>query len=410
VTATGISLPDAPPAAAAAPARPWRPTVTVGLTYWVLANAFLTSVQFVAWAVNRPGAAGCRWDHATHGTWSGLIYNQIRWDACDYAQLAMSGYPSDPHQAALYTAWPPVFPLAIRGLGYLTPGGVPVAGLVLSKLAALALLIVLARFVATELDDRLVRPTLLALIAFPTAFFLLTGYSESLYLLLCVGALYLARRGRWWWAGLLGGLASGTRVVGVFLVLALAYEYLRQRDFSWRRIRLDVVSLGLVPAGLGLYALFLWRTYGDPMLFMKAQAQWERQWALPWSGLKRALVNSHPGASPQLAFRNLFDVAVVLAILALLALAVVGPWRLPRDQTYLVIFGAMPFVSALLQPELVDAEPLASMTRFTIAAVPAFLVLAAMLRHRLAMHAYLYIALPLQAGLVLLYLAGEWVA
>ena len=61
-----------------------------------------------------------------------------------------------------------------------------------------------------------------ALLAFfPAAVFFGAPYSESLFLLLAVGAFYAARTGRWAWAGACAGLASGTRSAGLLLLLIL---------------------------------------------------------------------------------------------------------------------------------------------------------------------------------------------
>ena len=85
---------------------------------------------------------------------------------------------------------------------------------------------------------------------FPTGFFLVGGYPHGLFLLLAVGSMYAMRRRRWWLAGLLAALAGATRQVGVLLAAPFAYEYLRQCGFNPRRIRADVLSIALVPAGL----------------------------------------------------------------------------------------------------------------------------------------------------------------
>jgi len=65
------------------------------------------------------------------------------------------------------------------------------------------------------------------LIAFcPTAFFFSAVYTEGLYLLLSVGCILLARRGRWLWAGVLGGLAAASRNSGVVLLVPFLLLFL----------------------------------------------------------------------------------------------------------------------------------------------------------------------------------------
>ena len=63
--------------------------------------------------------------------------------------------------------------------------------------------------------------TLLLLAVFPTAVFFGAPYSESVFLLLAVGAFYAARTDRWAWAGTCAAAAAATRSAGVLLMLPL---------------------------------------------------------------------------------------------------------------------------------------------------------------------------------------------
>src|ERR687896_413384 len=63
-------------------------------------------------------------------------------------------------------------------------------------------------------------------------------YSESLFLLLAVGAFYAARTGRWAWAGAAAAGAAATRSAGVLLLLPLAMLWWssrprKARDAAW---------------------------------------------------------------------------------------------------------------------------------------------------------------------------------
>ncbi len=83
-------------------------------------------------------------------------------------------------------------------------------------------------------------------------------YAEGPFMLLAVASFLLARRGQWAGAALLAGLASGVRITGVFLAVALAVEYLHQRGWQWRRIGPDATWLLLAPLGLLAYMGYLW--------------------------------------------------------------------------------------------------------------------------------------------------------
>ncbi|MDI6811050.1 MAG: hypothetical protein QMD80_05165, partial [archaeon] len=50
---------------------------------------------------------------------------------------------------------------------------------------------------------------------FPTSYFLIAGYTESLFLFLTIGCFYYVRKGNWLPAGVMGMLASATRITGL---------------------------------------------------------------------------------------------------------------------------------------------------------------------------------------------------
>ena len=95
---------------------------------------------------------------------------------------------------------------------------------------------------------------------FPTSFFLLAPYSESLFLFLVLFALWAARRGKWELAGLAGIGASATRNIGVLLVLPLLTEAFHR--FRERRKTSELargVTWSLVAAGGAVAYLAFWQ-------------------------------------------------------------------------------------------------------------------------------------------------------
>src|SRR2546428_6053929 len=74
---------------------------------------------------------------------------------------------------------------------------------------------------------------------FPTAYFLLVGYTEAVFCALAFGSVLAARRRRWLPAGMLGGLAAAARLTGLallpFLLIAL-YAGRRGVPSGWRAL------------------------------------------------------------------------------------------------------------------------------------------------------------------------------
>jgi hypothetical protein len=122
------------------------------------------------------------------------------------------------------------------------------------------------------------------LLIFPTALFGSAIYSESLFLLLAVGALYLARKGYWESAAMLGFLAALTRLVGILVAPMLLVEWWMQRRHREPDARPPLWALA-VPAAVALgtvaYMFYLWRLFGNPFAFAQASSAWGREPTLP---------------------------------------------------------------------------------------------------------------------------------
>jgi Gpi18-like mannosyltransferase len=63
-----------------------------------------------------------------------------------------------------------------------------------------------------------------------TAYFLVLGYTESLFLALSLASFYFARKGKWLTCGSLAALGAATRVNGIVLLPALIVEAFLNKD------------------------------------------------------------------------------------------------------------------------------------------------------------------------------------
>jgi hypothetical protein len=372
--------------------------VVFGLSVWFAALLMYALVTAVSWLpFGDPPALG------------DVVERWHRWDTTWYVIIADSGY----HYDSRATAFFPLYPMLVRGVHHVIPGTTTLeAALVVSVLACLAALIMVHRLTAEILGGELARRTTFYLIAFPTGFYLAAAYNESLFIALSVASLYCMRRRHWWMAGLLGGFASATRLVGVVLAAAFVYEYLRQCGFRPRRIRLDLLAVALVPAGLIAYAIYCWRAFGDPLYFQKAQTNWFRSdYKAPWTTIAeviRLIVNTQPVLGPT-SVRNIINLTTALAVLALLLLALDSRWGIGPDQAYLVIFSAVDIVLPLLNPIQAD-YPLSSMWRFALECTPVFMVLAKMGRNAHFDRAFTMVALAVQGVMILTFVQNQFVA
>jgi hypothetical protein len=197
------------------------------------------------------------------------------WDARHLVTIGEHGYfsvASDAHATAFF----PLFPLLVAAL--LVVGVHPVAaGLVVSALASFVAGAYLFRLAEEEVGEGAGRRALVYLMVFPTAVFLVAPYSEAVFLAGAIAAFYYARRQRWILVGVPAAVAMGARFAGVFVLVGLAVEFLRQRDLSAARVGRAVLALTIGAVPLVAYSIYLAQTTGDPFHFVEAQrAGWGR--------------------------------------------------------------------------------------------------------------------------------------
>lgn len=203
-----------------------------------------------------------------------------RWDSGFYVSIAEEGYRivGDPFPSVPFF---PLLPLAMRALGALLGDVVP-AGILVSNLCLLGAGLLIFRLIEERSGADAAERAVWYLMVFPTSLFGSAVYAESLFLLVATGTLYLARRGAWESAALLGYLTALTRFVGLLLAPVLLLEWWMQRRRNEGRPPVwGLVAPLAVAAGCGSYMLYLGRRFGDPLAFVHASAAWGRQPSAP---------------------------------------------------------------------------------------------------------------------------------
>ncbi len=225
------------------------------------------AVLFFAWlTLNQSGGFGAFLTHF----WQ--RFTQAG-DSPHYLFIAQNGYvPSG--EDAKWIVFYPLYPLCIRLMSLLAGGNFELAGLLVSQLCWGGCGVVALSLAGHWLPRTRAVWAVGFLAVYPFAFFSMGVYTESLFLLLCLGCMRLALTGRWGWAGLLGGLAALCRTQGMVLLLPVLWLWLRARKNS----RQGPKSLGLllIPAGWGGYLACNRLLFGDWFAFLEFQA------APPW--------------------------------------------------------------------------------------------------------------------------------
>jgi len=210
-----------------------------------------------------------------------------RWDSVYYLELAQDGY-----SRPFLTVWPPLYSWLIRIVS-LTGIEPMVSGIIVSNLCAILTLALLYR-VSEEVSEGTGSSAVNFLVLFPTAFFLVAVYSESLYLVFTIASLWMAHQKRSMWAGLWAVLAVMTRLQGVILAVPLLYEGFVQ--YSKIQAGLDQKSriLSIVKSCLpalspiitaGVYVAYIRFGIGMPWPWQTLASAWGQHTGWPWEGV-----------------------------------------------------------------------------------------------------------------------------
>lgn len=312
-----------------------------------------------------------------------------RWDTLHYQAIAERGYEA--FQGALFS--PPLFPGLMSMLATLTGAGSLLAGILVSNLAYLAGLVVVYQLAIRETGSPPVAgQAILYLAVFPTAFFFLAAYTESLLLLGSSLALLAAAQRKWITGGLAAAAASLSRLVGAAMALPLGYLAYQEwrRSGSWR---------GLIPVlgsllGASVLPLYSWLGLQlSPLAPIQAQTgRFRGGFSFPGVNLTQAAARLISG---QAFMADVLDLTFLLAFLA----CGVVVWRRYSKPVGLLYLS---FLAPLLVRSA-GSQPLLGTARYVLALFPAFFVMAEWAerpwRRRLIVYG---------SGAGLLYLSGQF--
>ena len=312
-----------------------------------------------------------------------------RWDTLHYQAIAERGYGA--FDSALFV--PPLFPLLMKVVGSVLGGNTLIAGILISNAAFLCSLIVLYRLTSYEMQNvDVARRAILYLSSFPSAFFLLAAYTESLFLLASLLTMLYVRKEKYWQAGIWGCLAALTRLPGVMILLPLIYHALVKcvKERIWKPWIAVIITL----VGSALFPLYVWLVLHSP-----PWTPWKIQEARFRGGL------AFPGANILEAIQEIFNgnasisrlIDIVFLLFFILCLTQV--WRqLPRIYSifYIAFIGIY-----LIRTSMID--PLLSIDRYVLVLFPAFMVMGYWGRMPIVHRAILYFS-----WIGLLYLSGQF--
>ena len=305
-----------------------------------------------------------------------------RYDSGWYLTILERGYgPAPPAGQPSAHAFFPLYPFLARGVRAVVPVDGFAAGQILSLICFLGAGLLFAAEGRQRLGDTGSRNALLFLLLYPTAFFLVSMYSESLFLLLALAAFREARRDRPATAALLGLLAGGSRLPALALAVPLAIEAFSaarktETDLpprSDRRALGRALLVGLAPvAGVLLWVFGAGWAAGEPGLFFRIQEAWHRG-ASPLLGVQRFI----EGLPSRIARGDAREhPAFLLDYAHLLLFAAIAVYQARRR----LFSDAAWTAGALLLP--IASGIAASLPRYVLVVYPAFFALARIFEER----------------------------
>lgn len=321
----------------------WRRPLTIAVGATIGFRLIVTWVALVS-------ADGVNFPHIVARHPSTLANILAQWDAGYYLSLAAHGYPAHAVGAVqtgnrAFYAFGPLYPALTRithditGIGYVTSGElVSTVGLVVALAA-------LWKLVDLEAGRRAADGACVMLLAWPSAFFLVATYPESVTLAAGTLAFLAVRRGHFAAAGVLAAAAAMGKYYLVLLLVPLAMEvwfaprgrgtWRAGRDLEWLSpVRVTAARLVAVAAPTVL-AFVAWVAYqkahfGEWLAFVRSQAHWHRHLSWPWTSIGHAvsdLVHWRLLDTSTASVTELFDLVTVLllAVAAVLAFVRIRP-------------------------------------------------------------------------------------
>lgn len=325
----------------------------------------------------------------------------LNYDGNHYTAIAQYGY-----QVAQY-AFFPFYPVILRLISLpillFTDNqrlALAAAGLAINYLALSGAIYFMLQIAKLKFNIAAGRRAAMLLLFFPSAIYLAAIYNESLFLLLSVAAFFFAFTKNWWLASLMAGLASLTRLVGVWVILAISLEWLIAYRGQWRAHWRQALPLLLMPLLASLYPLYQWWQVGNPLQFIDSQKAWDR--SINSSVINTVMQQMVKG----LDFRHFsaatiapaYDaLAVVIGLLAALILAYKKYW----------VFGL--YTLLLVLTPLASGQTVGAI-RYIVVIFPMFLLAGWLTRHHTSYSFILALSVIFMALLSLHYLHGWWFA
>ena len=191
------------------------------------------------------------------------------WDGADYISIANKGYDDK-----FLTGFFPLYPILIK-LVHVIVKSYLISGLIITWLALWGAIYFYVSIVKeyysrsnTKIKDNLTLiKSALYFVLFPSGIYLLCVYTESLYALLALAAIYFAFKKNLILTALLTILATAAHITGFFLIPIVVLMLFEEKVSKLKSLAVGAIgSIGVIA-----YSIYLWVKFNNPFEFVHSQ-------------------------------------------------------------------------------------------------------------------------------------------
>lgn len=146
-----------------------------------------------------------------------------KWDAVSYLNIAENGYRNIGADKYLIVYFP-LYPMIVKFLTYFFHDTFFCA-MLLSNISLIISCFYLYKLILIDFDENMSFTSVKYFLISPLSFFYSVPYNDSLLLALTISAFYYMRNKKWFLVGLLGALASATRIFGILVLAPALIEF-----------------------------------------------------------------------------------------------------------------------------------------------------------------------------------------
>jgi hypothetical protein len=329
----------------------YKKIIIIFLIWWMAINffAFLSANRFNLEPDTAYTWISVQWWPESSNSFLNL---HARWDSWFYIDIAENGY-SCAEGELCNSVFFPLYPLLIRIFSFLPGINYYLAGFLISNLCIFGAVIVFYKLLLLKYSRQIAEKAVWFLLIFPTSFFFTNIYTESLFLLLSLSCFYFIFKEKWKMAGIMGLLASFTRVTGFLLFFPMLWEFFRKEKKKYKEIPWLILPL----LGPLIFFSYHWKKFGDFFLFFKVEKLWGREIL--------SLNGDHLDLLTNPAKINLFlDLFILLFVLV----SIIFVWKKIR-RSYAVYMGLSLFVP-------LSTGTLMSSNRYVLVLFPIYILMA----------------------------------